>query len=185
MKRPPSAKRWAQRGFTILEILVSFVILSTAMLIASRLLVESQVRMAHSARKATDPVAFIALKQIRADVRMASAIGGPGSGWTWDPLVLGGHPAGIVRYEKIGSDLVRKLQGGEEDAARIVMHSVAVWRWRVSPEAPLDYVEIELGYRETPRLGLLTSGGVREAIPSLKTLRIAVSPRQARDRRGW
>lgn len=175
-------RRRAAGGFTLLELLFSFLILGTVMLIASQLLIESQMRLSHSARRALEPAATLALEQIRADVRASASVPAGDHEWNWAPLVLVGHPAGTVRYEKQGSELVRSLAGGE----RIVMREVNVWRWRRVRGVPLPLVEIELGHRETPRLRRRIAGGQREApLPILRSHLISVSPRQAGGKRGW
>ncbi len=186
MRRRPLRRQHAA-GFSLLELLVSFTILMLAMMIAGRLLLESQARLAHSARQALEPVATIALKQIRADVRAAGRVPSTDFEWTWGPMTLLDHPAGTVRYEKTGTDLVRVVGGGAAGGGRrIVMHAVSIWRWRLSRGAPLPLVEIELGHREIPRLALLAAAGQREApIPVTRSYRVAVSPRQAGGRSGW
>lgn len=183
-RRPPGAA-----GFTVLEMLVSFVVLAVAMTIASSLLLESQRRLAHSARRALEPTAAIALDQIRADVRASRGILASDFEWTWDPLVLSGHPAGTVRYEKRGAELVRRIfdrYGTPQGSGRVILLEVTVWRWRLDRTAPLPLAEIELGHRETPPLGRLAAGGQREAPISLnRSHLISVSPRQAGGKRGW
>ncbi len=175
-------------GFTLLELLVSFVILAIALMIAGRLLLESQARMAHSARQAMEPVAMIALKQIRADVRTSGHVPASDYHWSWQPLILLDHPVGTVTYKRVGRDLVRTVDAGdgsESGSERIVLREVSVWRWRLSAEAPLPLVEIELGHREIPRFALLAAAGQREApIPLTRGYLLAVSPRRA-GRTGW
>ncbi len=171
----------------MLELLVSFAILLIATMIAGRLLLEAQARMAHSARQALQPVAAIALKQIRADVRASGKVPAFGNEWNWEPLVLLGHPAGTVTYGRAGSDLVRTVDTGaaSEPVERIVMQAVSVWRWRLNPDVPLTLVEIELGQRQIPRFALLAAAGQREApIPVTHSHLLAVRPRQA-GRTGW
>jgi type II secretory pathway pseudopilin PulG len=176
-RRAPSAG-----GFSVFELLVSFAILLVAMAIAGRLLLEAQARMAHSARQALEPAAQLALKQIRADVRAASGVAATDNEWSWQPMVLVGHPMGTVVYERLGDELVRKVGGG---GARSVMRSVSVFRWRLSRSAPLPLVEIELGHREIPRFGLLAAAGQREApIPVTRSHLLAINPRQSA-RNGW
>ena len=182
-----SRARVPQAGFTVLELIISFAILLIAMMIAGRLLLEAQARMSHSARQALEPVAAIALKQIRADIRSSTEVPAYGSAWNWEPLILLGHPNGTVSYKKLGDDLVRIVSRGSvtEPASRIILRSVSVWRWRLNPEAPLPLVDIELGQREIPRFALLAAAGQREApIPVTRSHLMAVSPRQAR-RTGW
>lgn len=178
-------QRRAERGFSLLELLFTFVILGTVMLLASGLLLESQVRLSHSARRALEPAAGLALKQIRADVRASARVQARDHGWNWAPLVLAGHPAGTVRYQKQGSDLVRDLSGGLAAGERMVLRGVDVWRWRLVRGVPLPLVEIDLGYREIPRLSP-AAGARREApLPVRRRHLISVSPRQAEGRRGW
>ena len=168
-------------GFTVLELVISFAVLFVAMTLASRLLLESQARMAHSARQALEPAAQLALKQIRADVRAAAGVATPDDLWSWQPLVLVGHPAGTVVYRRAGDELVREVGGGQ----RSVLRAVSVFRWRLARSAPLPLVEIELGHREVPRFALLTSAGQREApIPTTRSHLLAVAPRRSA-RSGW
>ncbi len=183
----PSKDLPGERGFSLLELLFSFTILLIAMMIAGRLLLEAQARMAHSARQALEPVAAIALKQIRADVRASGRVPALDYEWSWEPLVLLGHPAGTVIYERVDSDLVRIVDAGAaaEPVERVVMGALSVWRWRLAPGTPLPLVEIELGQREISRFALLAAAGQREApIPVTRSHLLAVSPRQA-GKRGW
>ena len=173
----------------MVELLVSFVILMIAMMMASQLLLEAQARMSHSARQALEPVAAIALKQIRADVRASGRVPALDDQWNWAPLTLEGHPSGTVTYERVGSDLVRRVDSGAGSASsgeRLVLQAVSIWRWRLSPGAPLPLVEIEIGHREIPRFTLLAAAGQREApIPITRSHLVAASPRQAGGKTGW
>lgn len=185
--RQPKNSLVRSAGFTVLELLISFVILLIAMTIAGRLLLESQARMAHAARQALEPVAATALKQIRADIRASESVPAFDHEWSWEPLVLRGHPAGTVTYQRTGSDLMRIVNAGSssETSERLMMRAVSIWRWRLSPGAPLPLVEIELGHREIPRLALLAAAGQREApIPLPRSHLVAASPRQT-GRTGW
>ncbi|MEM7586992.1 MAG: prepilin-type N-terminal cleavage/methylation domain-containing protein [Acidobacteriota bacterium] len=185
MKR--SRQPRGEKGFSLLEMIVSLAVLAIALSITSRLLLESQLRLAHSAERALDPESTLALKQIRADIRAASVVYGD-SQWSWESLRLGGHPAGALRYERMGTDLVRRLGGslGQPTTDRTVLRNVTVWRWRISSAAPLQLVEIELGHRETPRLGSRAAGGERVAVvPITRRHRVAASPRRAAGKNGW
>jgi len=177
-----SHRRWRrQAGFSLLELLFVFVISITALLLASELLVEAQVRMAHAAREALDPVGELAAEQLRADLRAAAGVRVPlTSGWSRDPLVLLDHPAGPVRYVETGSRLVRELdRGGGDVARRTVLHAVTTFRWRLGQTRfGGRTVIVDLRHRETPRLGLLAAGGTREApIPEEHRLLFRVRPR--------
>ncbi len=171
----------------MLELLVSFAILLVAATLAGGLMLEAQARMAHSARRALEPVTQIALKQIRADVRAAGDVPAFDRLWSWDPLVLFDHPAGTVTYERVGTDLVRTVDAGDgaEPGERVVLRAVSIWRWRLSPSAPLPMVEIELGRREIPRLALLAAAGQREApVAVTRSHLLSISLRQA-GKTGW
>ena len=177
--------KWSKReeaGFSVLELLVSFAILMIAMSLAGGLLLESQARMGHAARQALEPVAQLALRQIRADVRAAAGAAAQDHEWSWLPLVLTGHPAGTVVYRREGDALVREIGGR---GRRVVLRSVSVFRWRLARAAPLSLIEIELGHREIPRFALLAAAGQREApIPFTRSHLLAVNPRQSA-RSGW
>jgi type II secretory pathway component PulJ len=169
-------------GFSLLELMFAFLISLTALLLASRLLLEAESRMAHAARQALDPVGEITRQQLRADLRAASGARVPITpGWSRNPLVLDGHPAGRVRYEKDGSELVRRVDaGGGPPVRRVVLQAVTTFRWRLADGS----VEIDLGHRVTPRLGRLAAGGVREApLPSEERRRFRVTPRGQGGRR--
>ena len=175
MKRLPTARcrgGTRDRGFSLLEALVAFVISGVALLLASGLLLEAESRMAHAARRALDPVGQIAAKQIRADLRAAATVRIPlTSGWSRGPLELREHPAGRVTYEKKDTELIREVVPG---GRRVVLQGISTFRWRLRGRA----VEIDLRHRVTPRLGRLAAGGVREA-PILKEekLLFRVTPR--------
>lgn len=177
----PGSSRFRAAGFSLLELLFTLLIAATALLLASRLLLESQSRMSHAARQAADPVGEIARRQIRADLR---ACGGVRTGltatlWSRAALELRGHPAGAVRYEKAGSELIRVVAAGSEPARRTVLLGVTTFRWRVkSGRLGRSSVEIDLGFRVTPRFGPLAVGGVREApIPEEDRRVFRVTPR--------
>ncbi len=158
-------------GFSLLELLFAFVISLTALLLAGRLLLEAEIRMAHAARQALDPVGEIARRQLSADLRACAGVRGTAFGWSRDPLVLDQHPAGAMRYLKTGNELVREVDpaGSGPQARRVVLQAVTTFRWRRRGGS----IEVDLGYRVTPRLGRLVAGGVREA------------PLPAEDRRLW
>lgn len=166
-------RRSRSAGFTLLEMLFALVISLAALFLAGQLLLEAQSRMAHAARRAMDPVGEIAGQQLRADLRAAGGAQSPGlPGWSRDPLVLAGGPAGVIRYRKEGTDLLRSA--GSAAGGRIVLRSVTTFRWRLRGAS----VEVDLRYRVTPRMGPLTSGGVREApLPAEERLLLQVTPR--------
>ena len=158
MRRGRGSRR---AGFSLLELVFAFLIAATALVLAARLLLEAESRMAHAARRALDPAAEIVRQQLRADLMAAAGVRRPStSGWSWDPLVLDRHPAGRMRYLKEGRELVCEVTSGAgAPARRTVLRAVTTFRWRLRDGS----VEVDLGHRVTPRLGRLAAGGVREA----------------------
>lgn len=184
----PGRRAASSAGFSVLEMLVSFTVLMVAVSLAADLMLESQSRIAHSARQALDPVAELALAQVRADVRSSTRVVGSDLLWSWAPLTLTGHPVGTVQYEKVGTDLVRKIVpgGGGEGSERIVLRQVTIWRWRLSSAAPLQLIELELAHREAPRISTLSAAGRRQAaIPPSRLYRLVIGPRLSAGRTTW
>lgn len=152
-----------QAGYSLLELLVVFVISSLAMLLASRLLLESESRMRHRFEETVRPLADLAVRQLSADLRMASGVQlSLYSGWSRDALVLQGHPAGDVSYAKLEYELLRLQRVPKSEGAgqfvlreRPVLQRVTTFRWRVDGRV----VEVDLGYRESPRLRRLSAAG--------------------------
>lgn len=129
------------------------VISGVALLLASRLLLEAQSRLAHEGKRQVEPLGQVAAEQLQADLRMATGVG-PSllPGWNHQELVLRGHPAGRVTYLRDGTRLVRRLQA--ED--RQVLDQVSIFRWRPVADGT---VEVEFAFRRAGRLRSLTAGG--------------------------
>lgn len=146
-----------QRGFTLIEMLISLLLLSLAILVASRLLLETQSHLLHTSNQLLEPAAENAVQQIRADLRASSNISSSVvPGWSRDPLVLLGHPAGIVTYQKTGDELIRSIAGaGHGSKERLVLKHVTTWRWRPRGRS----VEIDLGHRELGHLRQQSASG--------------------------
>lgn len=161
----------SQAGFTVLELLLVFVISALALTLASGLLLEAQSRMTFEAEKTLRPVADLAVEQLRADLRVSTGVVPiPFGGWTWDPMVLTGHPAGRVSYEKFSGRLVRRVErDGEVLGERPVLDRVGTFRWRRSVGGAID---LELGYQEDLRLSRLTAGGAWDEPVTVERQRI-------------
>lgn len=142
----------------MLELLVVFAVSATALLLAGRLLLEAQSRATHEARRTLEPVAELAVDQLRADLRLAGGVVKPlFGGWERGPLVLIGHPAGRLSYTKLGERLLRRIErDGEVVGERPLLEPVTAWRWRLRADGSVD---IELDYRQLGRLRALHAGG--------------------------
>lgn len=149
----PSRARAGRRGFSLLELVISFFLLVLALMIAAQLLRQAEQRLAAESRRARDPVAVLALRQLRWDVQAARGVDvGSGSGellWTSDELELHGHPLGTVRYYKLGGELRREIVVAGETSTRVMLQGVSRWRWRYVNGGLRRLVEVELGVWQT------------------------------------
>lgn len=152
-RRRPGARRREAAGFTLLELVVATGLTLLALAVAARLLGESHRMLALAAHEQLDPVAGLALAQLRADLQGAGAVAGApyprleAAG----PLVLLGHPAGTIRYELGGGDLVRTLldAAGRPQGRRVVLRGATAWSW-AQPSPGLVAVEIGFPRHATP-----------------------------------
>ena len=146
------------RGFSVLELLIVLVILSVALMLAGRLLLEAQSRMDLRLQQTLRPVGELARRQIEADLRLASGVQtGLYTGWSRDAMVLLGHPAGSVSYAKIDQELLRIQRVPDAEPPlreRLVLQGTTTFRWRLWGR---HTVEVDLGYREPNRLRRLVS----------------------------
>lgn len=145
-------RRPGHGGFSLLELLVAMTISGVAMFLATGLLLESESRMRRQAEENVRPVLEIALRQMRGDIRASRRAQAPFlPGWSREPLTLQGHPVGLLRYERSGNQLVRRIvepgpagQGG----GRLVLEGLSTFRWRLRDRL----VEVDLGILRIPRL---------------------------------
>lgn len=179
-RRRPLAVR-GQAGFSLLELLIVMVISGVALLLATRLFLEAQSRLAHEGKRQTEPVGQLAAEQLQADVRMSGGVEVTLiPGWLSRELVLLGHPAGRVSYLREGNQLVRRVerqrQGGQvERGQRVVLDDLTVFRWRPGPGGSVD---VELAFRRTGRLrGMAAGGNWTGDVSNRETRRLRVLPR--------
>ncbi|MBV8201358.1 MAG: type II secretion system protein [Acidobacteria bacterium] len=102
--------RRGERGFTLIEMVVSMMVLAVAMTIAAELLGESQQMLVDAGRQALDPAAALVATRLRSDVQgavTAVAVQAPDLSCVF--LELFGHPAGPIVYRLDGGDLVRSV----------------------------------------------------------------------------
>jgi prepilin-type N-terminal cleavage/methylation domain-containing protein len=133
-------------GFTLVELLISLILLALAMALAAQLLVESQQMFVDTAAESADAPAPLAIARLRGDVVTASSAAVVPS-WTGkgERLVLSGHPAGEVSYEQEGSALVRRVGGAAGgEAAGVLLHRVG--SFHAAPVAGTELLFVELRY---------------------------------------
>ena len=169
-------RRAAQRGFSVLELVVAMAVMLVALLIACDLLDESARLLHHSTRRARDPLPLLATELLRNDLRAARPPGPAGS-WTSGPLALDVPGEGLVVWRRQGDRLWRA--GGAADRPRL--GGLAGWRWRALPHGAVE-VRIELASS-----GLWLTH-TRRGVPQRdagrpEVLRILVASRGGQD--GW
>lgn len=143
-------RRRAAAGFTLLETLVSLVLLMIALFLAADLLMEAGTLLADSAREVRDAPASLILARLRGDIMASGGFLAPqGPAWSSGPLVLTGHPQGSVQYEWVGKDLHRSVLDafGNPDDEAVVWRGLTDWAWRPVPGWTAQLVEIDVSYR--------------------------------------
>lgn len=125
----------SQGGFTLVELLISLVVMALALALTAQVMMEgAQMLTDSTAEQADAPMPLVAAR-LRGDVRAAAGfevlpgLEGPA-------LFLEGHPAGLVVYQKVGDELRRTVMDetgkvrGEAPALR------GVTSWSCAPLAP-------------------------------------------------
>jgi prepilin-type N-terminal cleavage/methylation domain-containing protein len=178
-RRGRSALRRRRRaaGFSLVELVVATALVALALALAARLLAETQRRYAAAAREQLDPDPAVALAMLRADAQSAAGAAGvfaPGHE-SPGPLELVGHPAGTVRWEIAGGDLVRSVldPAGRPQGRLLLLRDAGYWGW--SEERGL--LTARVGYRRHRAPQLRAAGSARpERAPEtveLATLTVA------------
>lgn len=120
----------AQAGFTLVELLISFLLVILALALAGQLLMETQQMLVDAGREQLDPAAGLVIARIRGDVLAASSfaavpdsLGGCGQLW------LQGHPQGTVLYQKVGGQLRRSLfaPDGTLQGGNTLLRGLGAW----------------------------------------------------------
>jgi len=151
-------RRCRQRGFTLVELLVSTTILLLVMLIAIQALGEAGRLFSRAQTELADPSINLATQWLRRDVQGASGLGRLVLLATSGPLDLRGHQEGILRYETVGTDLDRVIvtTDGKEIGRRTVLRGVTGWKWRALNSG---LVEVEIIYQRRVRTNSTRRGG--------------------------
>ncbi len=173
-------------GFTLLELTIATVIMAVALALSAGLLTESQRRFAAAAREQLDSDPGVALAMLRADLQASVGTAGGGLPGVPSPLplILVGHPAGTVRYEVDGDDLVRTVtapSGVPGGRLRLLHRGVLLW----SEEDGV--VTVRLAYPRHRGAQLRAAGSARpeRAQETVATATITVTPRGGYRVQGW
>ena len=117
-----------QAGFTLVELLISLVVMGLALALTAQVLMEgAQMLTDVAAEQADAPMPLVAAR-LRGDVRASSGfevlpgLEGPA-------LFLEGHPAGVVVYQKVGDELRRTVldETGKVRGESPALYGVTSW----------------------------------------------------------
>lgn len=168
-----------QRGFTLVEALISLLVVLTAFAFAAQVLQETAQMLADSAAEGRDAAMPQVAARIRADIQAS---------WTFQVvpgassprLRLLGHPAGVVEYEKAGSRLRRTVLDGAGAVRGRSVVMRAVEEWSCAPVTP-DLVAVTIRYRRHAlrRSPLPTAPGHRGPRTEERTETLLAVPRGA------
>lgn len=176
-----------QTGFTVIEMLVSLLVVSLVMLLGLQVLLETRFLFMKADQEIGRPVPQLFARLLRRDAQGAMSIFAPRPTWTVEPLVLEAPDGTRVRYQRDGGNIDRQLfdDSNELINSRTLMQNVRSWQWRrLAP----GLVEIQIAYMKpraptsalAPGLARLREGGVE---PEILSLRFALRARPGR--RTW
>ena len=136
------SRRDAERGFTVLELAITMLLLTVALAIAGGLLVEAVRVYSATGRELREPAAELTFRLLRDDVRAASPLPAGYSSLSSDELVLV-RADGSSRWRLSGERLERQSfdPEGAELGVRPMLDKVLWFRWSVAPRGRLQ-VEI-------------------------------------------
>jgi prepilin-type N-terminal cleavage/methylation domain-containing protein len=144
----------SQGGFTLVELLISLVVMSLALALAAQVMLEGAQMLTDAAAEQADAPMPLVAARLRGDVRAAAGFEVL-EGLEGPALFLEGHPAGLVVFQKVGDELRRTVLDetgkvrGEAPALR------GVTSWSCAPIAP-GLVAVSLSHRRSAiRRGLL------------------------------
>ena len=152
-------RRARQRGYTVLELLVSASLLTFVVLTAVGLLDESGRLMSKAQVDFAEPSVDLTTRWLRRDIQGAAGIAVPEIRDETNFLEIVGNPEGTLRYEKLDGNLDRVLLApdGTEIGRRTLLRRVTGWEWRVRN---LARPEVEIVYKRMVRSALPKPGGV-------------------------
>ena len=124
----------AERGATLIELLVALALLSSIAVLSAQLVIQSTKLIDTTARASRNPDLIIATEWIRRDVYEAVSVVGENLGWTDGPVVFVLQNGGWVALSPFEGRLLRtnKPPGSLLPDTRVLLRGVVGWRWRVT-----------------------------------------------------
>lgn len=172
--RPPR-----EAGFSLLELIVSLLLLLLIFALAAQLLVESARIHASAARELRTTEDQFALRTLRADLRSGVPAGAWSDQWTSEPLVLR-EGARAIAWAADSERLIR-AEAHEEDATpveRVQLDGVLAFRWRV-PVPGLFDIEIVRRRPEHAPLARILSAEWRRQGETLEVATLSIAARRS------
>lgn len=172
-----------ETGFSLLEVLVSLLLVGLILLLAIQLLGEVQVSSVEVQRTLPDSIPQFAIQLLRNDIQRSSGIEtAPGNG----PLGLRQPDGTRIYYDETLGRLVRTLiaADGSIQGERVVMRNVTLWGWH-NTFAP-GLIEVQIVYRRhrDPRPRRLGGvGALRDPGPQPQNLTLRFTQRARPGRR--
>ncbi len=149
----PGARRsrW-EEGFTLLELMVSMLLMAVAVTIAAELLGETQQMLVDAGREALDPPAALIAKLLRADVQgAAGAVAAQNPDLSCAFLELAGRPPGPIFYRLVAGNLVRSVLAadGTPLGSAVLLRGATAFHCATSSVGGPTVVLLDYGYRRS------------------------------------
>lgn len=131
----------SRSGFGLLELLITTALVMLALLLAGRLLLESQVESSRRARELANVQPRFALARLRQDLEGARVVSGTWADWQEGKLEAVYADGRRVVWELEGSRLsrVEASGGGDVEPVRqVLLEQVSGWYWRRAGAGLLD-----------------------------------------------
>jgi Tfp pilus assembly protein PilV len=153
-----------EAGFTLVELLVSLLLMILGLLIAAQLLGETQQMFLDATRESLDPAGALIATRLRVDVLGASeAVAAQNADHSCDYLRLSGNSQGTIVYRLAEGDLVRSVLAadGTEVSTAVLLHDTKAFACQtIDTMGPsmvlLDYQYLRNKTRRSP-LALMPS----------------------------
>jgi prepilin-type N-terminal cleavage/methylation domain-containing protein len=176
-----------QRGFTLIEMLVTLVLVGLGLALAAQLLMETSQMMVDAAAEQTETALPLARARLRADLQACQSLQiVPGLSGQIAELWLLGRPGGPMRYRKVGHDLVREeaSAGGSWGRPTPVLRNILSWDVLPTPDG-MTAIQIHLLRRTIRRSPLPTVPGTRGPLEEERIETLVTLPRGGGLGLGW
>lgn len=164
-------------GFSLLEIIVATAVLLLGILLASDLMLRSQIVANRVVAELRDPQPAYAATRLRHDLEGAAAAPAGLFGWQSGRMAVVTGEGERVGWEVVGTTLHRQqLDGaGRVLVAQAVLQDIVGWRWRRTAPRLMD---VEIRFRSRDASGTVLVGAPRTwraaPIEKRRLLRVAI-----------